>query len=499
MNEDIQRRIREKISEIEEKSAGGNYIYRGEPKTHEGHPYYGKVSSSLWREFGLEAETFDIEVVQTEMLSGAKWHIGDLPQDYRADLAASLNMTQEESDKIIDFEILTEIQHYGGKTNLIDFTTDYFIALFFACDGHHNKKGRVILQKNEDIQDIIQHPRNPRHRVIAQKSVFVRPPKGFINKPHEDNVVTIPGNLKQWILLHLQSYGISKETIYNDVYGFIRYQNIHGGAYTEFHRGFACQKRGDEVTTSEERQKEDEKSIEHYTLAIKLKPDFVEAYYNRGLAYTGKGEIERAIVDYTRAIDLKPDDAAAYNNRGLAYKDQGEFDNAIEDLDRAINLKPDDAAAYYNRGLAYYKRGEFDVAIADYNKAIDLKPDYAEAYTDRGLAYSDEGEVERAIADYTRTIDLNPNYATAYNNRGVAYAKRNNYDRAIADYTKAIDLDPNNSVVYSNRGFSYYKKGEFAYTIEDCNRAIELDCQNRRARDLRDAAQRELDRLNESL
>ena len=28
-----------------------------------------------------------------------------------------------------DFEILTQLQHYGGKTNLIDFTTDYLIAL----------------------------------------------------------------------------------------------------------------------------------------------------------------------------------------------------------------------------------------------------------------------------------------------------------------------------------------------------------------------------------
>ena len=56
-------------------------------------------------------------------------------------------MIREDIDETTDFEILTEIQHYGGKTNLIDFTTDYFIALFFACDGHHDKKGRIILQK----------------------------------------------------------------------------------------------------------------------------------------------------------------------------------------------------------------------------------------------------------------------------------------------------------------------------------------------------------------
>ena len=82
------------------------------------------------------------------------------------------------------------------KTNLIDFTTDYLVALFFACDGHHDKDGRVILQKADEIQDMIKYPRNPRHRVAGQKSVFVRHPKGFI-EPHKNNIVIIPANLKK--------------------------------------------------------------------------------------------------------------------------------------------------------------------------------------------------------------------------------------------------------------------------------------------------------------
>ena len=98
---------------------------------------------------------------------------------------------------------------------------------------------------------MIKHPRNPRHRIIAQKSVFVRPPKGFI-EPHEGDIVIIPRDLKQWILQHLRKYhGISTETIYNDLHGFIRNQGIHGGAYTQFYRGFVCQERGNEATISE--------------------------------------------------------------------------------------------------------------------------------------------------------------------------------------------------------------------------------------------------------
>ena len=72
------------------------------------------------------------------------------------------------------------------------------------------------------------------------------------------------------------------ETIYNDLYGFIRNQDIHGGAYTRFYKGFACQKRGNEATDFEDKQKEYGKSIEHYTEALKLNPQLTAIYSNRG-------------------------------------------------------------------------------------------------------------------------------------------------------------------------------------------------------------------------
>ena len=76
----------------------------------------GKSPQAYGANMVLRGKNFDIEVIQKEILNGAKKHIGDLPQDFRVDLAASLNMSQEDTDETIDFEILTEIQHYGGKT-----------------------------------------------------------------------------------------------------------------------------------------------------------------------------------------------------------------------------------------------------------------------------------------------------------------------------------------------------------------------------------------------
>ena len=71
-------------------------------------------------------------------------------------------------------------------------------------------------------------------------------------------------------------------------------------------------------------------------------------------------------------MELKPDYAEAYYNRGLAYRDRGDFDRAIEDFNEAIELNHDYVDAYYNRGLAYRSVGMADRSIADLTKAIEL-------------------------------------------------------------------------------------------------------------------------------
>ena len=272
--DDTLRKIREIIGEIEEKFAVGDYIYRGEPED------YGKISSNLYRQYvDIEVDDFDIAVVQEEIVAEAKTY------------------SHETNDRV---EILAQLQHHGGKTNLIDFTTDYLIALFFACDGStsYGKDGRLILlEKTEERKEYVLSPRNPQNRVIAQKSVFIEHPDGFLS-PDDLDIITIPGHLKQQILGHLKKYhGISTETIYNDLHGFITNQSIHESAYTEFYRGLTYQLEGDRSEDTEDKQAAYEKSIGHYTRALELKQDLPEVYTNRGNVYRGIGELDKAIAD----------------------------------------------------------------------------------------------------------------------------------------------------------------------------------------------------------
>ena len=405
-------RVLAKIAEIAEKSADGDYIYRGESK------YHKKVSSNLYREYKDEIETeyFDIVVVQNEILREAT----------------------EYTHKTDEFEILTELQHYGGKTNLIDFTTDYLVALFFACDGNPDKPGRVILLQNQSgVYKVVKPPRTIT-RAGVQKSIFVRARSGIVAP---DTVVCIPADLKGSMLDYLRKHhDISTQTIYNDIQGFIENKKSHRSAYTEFYKGVTYQDRADSAGDPTEKQERYDKAIEHYTETINLNPEFAIAYVNRGNVYANKGAFDTAIQDYTKAIDLNPEFAETYYNRGNAYFEKGEFDTAIQEYNKVIDLNPELAEAYVNRGNAYSNKGAFDTAIQDYTKAIDLNPEFAETYYNRGTAYYHKGEFNKAIQNFNIAINLNPQYAEAYNNRGEAWLHLSEWGKAKADLSTAKDM-----------------------------------------------------------
>ena len=383
------KRVLKKITEIAEKSADGDYIYRGESKCHD------EVSSNLYREYkkDIETEHFDIEVVQKEILREAREYT---------------------THKMDDLEILTELQHHGGKTNLIDFTTDYLVSLFFACDGNPNKPGRVILlQQQSEAYKVVKPPRTIA-RVGVQKSIFVQVPNGIVAPA---TVVCIPTDLKGPMLDHLRKHhDISTTTIYNDLLGFIEKRRIHKSAYTEFYKGFTCQGRADSTKNPPEKQEWYDKAIVHYTEAINLNPEHVDAYNNRGIAYRNKGEIEAAIQDYNKAIDLNSELAEAYNNRGNAYLNKGEIEAAIQDYNKAIDLNPEHADTYNNRGVAYLNKGEFDLAIQDYTKAIDLNPELADVYRNRGEAWLHLREWEKAKANLITAKDMEIDIVASFHN-----------------------------------------------------------------------------------
>jgi tetratricopeptide (TPR) repeat protein len=180
--------------------------------------------------------------------------------------------------------------------------------------------------------------------------------------------------------------------------------------------------------------------LRFYTEAIRLKPDYADAFYNRGLARYSKGDLEGAARDYDQATRLKPDYAEAFYGRGLAGYGKGDLDGALQDYERAIRLKPEYAEAICDRGLVRYGKGNLEGALQDYERTIHLKPDYAIAFYNRGLARRAKGDLDGALQDYGQAIRLKPDFANPYYGRALIFRDRLSYRDAVADFQRFLDL-----------------------------------------------------------
>jgi tetratricopeptide (TPR) repeat protein len=183
-------------------------------------------------------------------------------------------------------------------------------------------------------------------------------------------------------------------------------------------------------------------AINSYEQAIKIKPDYAEAYYNMGIALQNKGDPEAAINSYKQAIKIKPDYAKAYSNMGNALKDKGDLEVAIDSYEQAIKIKPDYAEVYYNMGNALKEKGDPEAAIDSYKQAIKIKPDYVEAYYNMGNSLKDKVDLEAAIDSYKQAIKIKPDYALAYNNMGNALNDKGDPEAAIDSYEQALKIKP---------------------------------------------------------
>ena len=164
-----------------------------------------------------------------------------------------------------------------------------------------------------------------------------------------------------------------------------------------------------------------------YTMEERDNDLAARAWYSVGFLYSRKNEpedINAAINAYDKALSLKPDYAEAYNNRGWEQINLGRFDKAISDFNEALRLKLDFPEAYNNRGFVQINLGRFDKAISDFNEALRLKPDYATAYHNLGLAERQLNRIDNARQSFKEALKL----SKETNNTGLMKKARRELD-----------------------------------------------------------------------
>lgn len=118
---------------------------------------------------------------------------------------------------------------------------------------------------------------------------------------------------------------------------------------------------------------------------VKLEPS-PEAFYNRALLRNGVQDREGSIADFKQAIRLNPNFFEAYVQGATVVRRNGELMCAINLLSKAISIAPNRPEAIYNRGLFKRDAGDLRGAYSDltqaesmFSRSSDLQPLYEKA------------------------------------------------------------------------------------------------------------------------
>jgi tetratricopeptide (TPR) repeat protein len=191
-----------------------------------------------------------------------------------------------------------------------------------------------------------------------------------------------------------------------------------------------------------------------YTADVQNSPNSARTHYYLG-NYLVKNEylneldstarskaLDRAVSELHQAIKLFPQFADAYNELGKAYIEKKDLQNAGKNYKTAIDINPTNPTYHNNYGTILFQTGKYDEAISEFHEAIKWNPCYADALSNLGSCYGTAGKFDDAITYFKKAIGCDPAYASAYYFLGMTYRYKKDETNAQQYLNKAYDLNP---------------------------------------------------------
>jgi len=194
-------------------------------------------------------------------------------------------------------------------------------------------------------------------------------------------------------------------------------------------------------------------AIDAYKMAIKFKPNFVDAFYNLGIAYgsledTGVELVHKAIWAFKQVIKIKPDFIYVYSALGASYIKQGEYGEALAILTDALRLEQKESNVYYYLGMVSRLTENNEGAVEYLKEAVVLNPHSVQSNFYLGLTLMELERYPEACEVFQEVVHAKPDFAEVHFMLGNLYMEKiSDADKAVAHLKKAeklfIKLDDN--------------------------------------------------------
>ena len=208
--------------------------------------------------------------------------------------------------------------------------------------------------------------------------------------------------------------------------------------------------------------------------ALRLKPDFEQAWVNLAAAHAHLGARQRALDVLDDVIRRYPDSTHSLLNRAQLLDDLGDADAARRDFERAVRLAPTDADAMALFGQHFARAGDRRDAEAWFERARRTGVAGPALYINYSALLLQAGDDRQALAVAREGARRHPDDYALLINLANAQAGSGQPRDAIDGYRRAIRLQPERLDAYFNLANLYAVDGDdYAQGIQWYRRALQ--------------------------
>ncbi len=179
-----------------------------------------------------------------------------------------------------------------------------------------------------------------------------------------------------------------------------------------------------------------------YEQALSLAPGFLDAHVGRTQALLTLKRLEEALASSDRMLELGPRSTEGWRLRGAILMKARRPEEALAAFDHALMLSPDSPEALNNRGTALRDLRRPAEALACYERALRVRPEFAEVWCNVANISLDAGRYEEALRQSDRALAIKPDFLEAMNIRGTALRVLKRYAEAASTYEKILAASP---------------------------------------------------------
>ena len=211
------------------------------------------------------------------------------------------------------------------------------------------------------------------------------------------------------------------------------------------------------------------KALEFYDEAIKVRPEFAEAEFQRGNALVGLGRLPEAESGFRRTIALRQDWSLPYSALGALLVRLDRDRDAEPVLRQAIKLDPKDNLALRMLADIRWRAGDTKEALELTRRATSDPETPASAWLLRARIEKAAGDNVAALASLDRALQLDPANLSALMERAELRISTGDKERALADLKSAEPLTKGEKTIVSRLAADY----ELAGKPEEARRVAE--------------------------